>query len=345
MKIWNGYRHGVNLGGWLSQCSHTIDNYEHFIVKDDFKTIGAWGLDHVRLPIDYDLFLDENFKFIDERFKYIDLAIEWAKENGLNLIIDLHKTPGFSFDLGEQEIGFFDNDKFQNIFYIIWDKLAEKYGNIGPNVSFELLNEVTDKEYMSNWNRIASNCISTIRKKAPKVTILVGGYWNNSVESVKDIDVLTDDNIVYNFHCYEPMIFTHQGASWVQEMPRDYRMSFEHTFGEYEELTTKLFAGHVGKFASMSKGNMDAPCDSEFFINFFEEAVSIAEKKNVALYCGEYGVIDLAEREDTVKWYKAINRAFEKYGIGRAAWSYKYMNFGLSDPVKDSVRDVLIKYL
>jgi hypothetical protein len=26
-----------------------------------------------------------------------------------------------------------------------------------------------------------------------------------------------------------------------------------------------------------------------------------------------------------------INQAFEKYGIGRAAWSYKEMDFGLID--------------
>lgn len=29
----------------------------------------------------------------------------------------------------------------------------------------------------------------------------------------------------------------------------------------------------------------------QFFLNCFQEAVSIAEKRNVMLYCGEYGVI------------------------------------------------------
>ena len=49
----------------------------------------------------------------------------------------------------------------------------------------------------------------------------------------------------------------------------------------------------------------------------------------MALYCGEYGVIDLADPEDTVKWYQAIHEVFEEYGIGRAAWTYRDMDFGL----------------
>ena len=40
------------------------------------------------------------------------------------------------------------------------------------------------------------------------------------------------------------------------------------------------------------------------------------------LYCGEYGVIDLAEREDTLLWYKDIRTAFEKDGIHRHTTIY-----------------------
>jgi hypothetical protein len=37
---------------------------------------------------------------------------------------------------------------------------------------------------------------------------------------------------------------------------------------------------------------------------------------------------------------------FEKYGIGRAAWTYKEMDFGLSDERMDPIRDEIIaKYL
>ena len=63
------------------------------------------------------------------------------------------------------------------------------------------------------------------------------------------------------------------------------------------------------------------------------------------LYCGEYGVIDVVPAEDAVKWYRTINSVFEKYGIGRAAWSYKKMDFGLTDSRLDGVRDELLKLM
>ena len=76
-----------------------------------------------------------------------------------------------------------------------------------------------------------------------------------------------------------------------------------------------------------------------------ETALQAANQYGAMLYCGEYGVIDIASPEDTVKWYRQIHAAFEKYGISRCAWSYKQMDFGLSDARMDGVRQELIKLL
>ena len=58
-----------------------------------------------------------------------------------------------------------------------------------------------------------------------------------------------------------------------------------------------------------------------------------------------HGAIDKATPEDTVEWYRLISTVFNNHGIGRAAWSYKQMDFGLSDSRLDSVRSELIRYL
>ena len=33
LKRWIGYEHGINLGGWLSQCPPSVEHYDHFIQK------------------------------------------------------------------------------------------------------------------------------------------------------------------------------------------------------------------------------------------------------------------------------------------------------------------------
>ncbi len=316
MKNFNGYKKGVNLGGWLSQCVHTEEHYDTFIGAEDIKRIASWGVDHVRLPIDYNLIENDDGSVKESGYSYIDNAVKWCRENNLNIIIDLHKTAGFSFDKGENESGFFESETLQERFYKLWERLAERYAVSDNTVSFELLNEVTEQSYAGTWNRIIRRCISGIRKSAPDTIILVGGYWQNSPDAVPELDVPYDDKVVYNFHCYDPLEFTHQGAYWVEGMKPDFRMSFD-----------------------------ESGVTPEFFMKRFERAAEAAEKNGTVLYCGEYGVIDLASPEDTLKWFKAINEAFEKMGISRAAWSYKKMDFGLYDERLKGVINELIKYL
>ena len=83
----------------------------------------------------------------------------------------------------------------------------------------------------------------------------------------------------------------------------------------------------------------------DYFMSRFAEAVRVAEERNVPMYCGEYGVINLASAENTLNWYKDISSAFEKCSIGRAAWSYKGVDYGFVDGHLDSVLDELVKYL
>ena len=37
MKQFSGYMHGVNLGGWLSQCNYKKEHLDSFIVEDDIN--------------------------------------------------------------------------------------------------------------------------------------------------------------------------------------------------------------------------------------------------------------------------------------------------------------------
>lgn len=313
-----GYKKGVNLGGWLSQCVHTKEHYDNFITEEDIKTIASWNTDHVRLPIDYNLLEDESGDFKEDGFAYIDNAVKWCKDSGLNIIIDLHKTAGYSFDKGENESGFFENADLQERFMKLWERIAERYAVSDGSIAFELLNEVTEQSYSTIWNKLIRSCIERIRKLAPDTFILVGGYWQNSPDAVPDLEAPYDDKVIYNFHCYDPMNFTHQGAYWVDGMDTAYRIAFD----KVEPMITP-----------------------ELFISKFSRAYEAAKKNGTVLYCGEYGVIENADPEDVVKWFKAINAAFEELEISRAAWSYKKMDFGISDDRMDSVRDELIRYL
>ena len=316
MKQDYGFNKGVNFGGWMSQCDYSKERLDKFITERDFAQAAEWGFDHVRIPVDYNILQNEDGSLIADGYERLAAALANCRKNGLKLIIDLHKTAGFSFDTySENESGFFENEKYQERFYLIWEEMSRRFG-AEQDVAFELLNEVTDQEFIGAWNRIAKECIRRIRAIAPEVLILVGSYWNNAATTVKALDPPYDSRVIYNMHCYEPLVFTHQGAYWTDRIDPEKRMKFE-----------------------------DSETSLQYFEELFSSAIEKANAENTGLYCGEYGVISFVTPEDAVKWFRCINTVFKKYGIGRAVWNYKEMDFGLTDARLDGVRTELLNYL
>ena len=292
LKRWIGYEHGINLGGWLSQCPPSVEHYDHFIQKEDFAKISQWnGVDHVRIPISYELLTDRDGNWKKEGFERLHTITEWCQEYHFNLIIDLHKCRGYSFDPDEQETGLFEREDYRQQFLALWEEIAKQFAK-NEHIAFELLNEIVEEKNKDNWNALALKCIQRIRKYAQDTKILVGSYWNNSMATVKDLLLPPVEYIVYNFHCYAPLVFTHQGASWVEGMKSDFRIDLHHTIEEFRQMTQEMMHYELGTFRAVSDCNR--AFDETYFEELFKSAINTAKERNVALYCGEYCVISFA---------------------------------------------------
>ena len=117
MRTFDGYMHGVNLGGWLSQNADTSEtHYNQFITEADIAYITSLGLDHVRVPVDYMVLETEDGQRKEEGFAYIDRCLSWCQANGIRMILDLHKTYGYSFSLIR---------RFRNVFTISGEPLPK----------------------------------------------------------------------------------------------------------------------------------------------------------------------------------------------------------------------------
>ena len=301
MRKFEGFMKGVNLGGWISQYDkYDKAHFESFITEKDLDYIKSLKFDHVRVPVDYNVLEDEEGNIKEEGFGYLSNCLKWCEERDLNLLIDLHECFGYSFDpLKDMDRSkFFYDEALQNRFLKLWREIAERFGSYPDRVAFEPLNEVVLESVADAWNKVLKRYIEEMRAITKDTYIICGGVMYNNVRTVPLIDIPLDDKIIYNFHCYDPFLFTHQGAYWVED---------------FEEI--------------------------------FAPALQKAEKDNVPLYCGEYGVIDLADNHEKIKWLKDIHCAFEKHGIGHALWNYKEKDFGLVDESFEEIREDFIKIL
>ena len=89
----------------------------------------------------------------------------------------------------------------------------------------------------------------------------------------------------------------------------------------------------------------DEMLSADYFRRLFAPAVAIAEKYNIPLYCGEYGVIDNADRDSMLRWFEDIHTVLNELKIGRAVWNYKEMNFDITGPANVQHLNQLISYL
>ncbi len=274
MKPFVGYEKGVDLGGWLSQCSeYTEEHYKTFIAEKDFAVIAGWGADHVRLPVDWQVFQKEDGSFIEDGFSYVEGAIAWAKKNGLHVILDLHKTMGYSFDEGPDKNNFFSDEKLHVHFYALWEEFSRRFAKHEEMLAFELLNEVTSPSYSEAWNKISAKAVQIIRSYSSTIRILIGGYWNNSIDALKDLNPPADQYIVYNFHCYDPLLFTHQGAPWVAGMPTDFRLDYPCSFKAHNDAARKLgLTDYITPVADESK-----QYGKDFFIQKWQAGIKVCQ--------------------------------------------------------------------
>lgn len=345
MREFVGFQKGVNLGGWISQFGeYSEKHFQSFITEKDIAFISSLGFDHVRVPVDYIVLEDDEGRIKESGFEYLENCRCWCEKHGLNMLIDLHECYGYSFDPLKKDMdrkAFFYSEDLQERFFSLWTEIARRFSPYQETVAFEPLNEVVLPEVYEAWNTICRKYISLVRAICPRTWIVIGGVNYNNVLSVPLISVPLDERICYNFHCYEPMVFSHQGAYWVEGMPLDFRIQYPRTLEEYRNISRSLSPVLAGAVFDSSISEIGV----DFFVDIFTPAIKKAEKDNVPLYCGEYGVIDKAEGESKIKWLKDIHTAFKKYGIGRALWNYKEKDFGFVDDSFSSIRKEFIGIL
>lgn len=309
------FKRGVNISHWLSQNNPQRPYAAPWFTEDDVAWIAAHGFDHIRYPIDGRVWLKADGSLDEAAIVPFERALRWTHERGLGAILDMHFLPGASFDPGKEESAVFTDLELQARVAEFWGKVAQRFAGEGAYLRFELLNEpvAAENEQLNPFNR---RMLAAIRASNPtRVVYITSNRWS-SVGTVGDVEVPADPNVAITLHFYEPIVFTHQRASWLKFPPDMAAVPFP---GRVPDLAGVVAAdSYLMKWSQREIGPADIEGE---FDNVAAWAAKHAPGREIHL--GEFGVFIAADAASKSNYIAAVREAAERRGWGWAVWDYR----------------------
>jgi len=310
-------RHGINLSHWFAQSAdYSQAHLESHTTVEDIALIRSIGFDHVRLTLEpAPLFNgDDPGRLKAEHLKYLDNALDMILAQGLAVIVDVHPSDEFKVRLNS-------NDRQIEAFGKFWRALAQHLSTRDPErVFLEVINEpMVEDGY--RWFGMQGKLISAVRSGAPHHTIIASGHRWSGIAELLFLQPYADRNIIYNFHFYEPMAFTHQGASWAGGNLSFYKNIPYPSNPESISKVLDTIQDDPARYNLLRYGEDGwnaTRIDREIGM-----AAAWAAKYQLPLTCNEFGTFrKFAPPADRAVWIRDMRTALEKYGIGWTMWDY-----------------------
>ena len=325
---------GYNITNWLEEGRFAGFTYDEAYVTK----LAAAGFKSLRLPVDLDLYVVSStvtggiadVVVHDDLFTVLDAFVLWTANAGMSLTIDYHQYDKSLDKAIPDSIA---------VAVAVWGKVAARYAS-NPRVDlfYELLNEPElsmggTPPTQDEWTAIAERMIAAIRASDTTHTILFGDVNWYGIGPLSNRKPLSDGNVIYVFHDYEPFIFTHQGASWANmasthDLPYPY--SAEHWSAYFGDLG---FTSAMDGWILAAARDYYRTGNRAYIRNQMVQAKRWAVTNNVPVICNEFGAYDRTSRlEDRARYLTDVVSIFEELEIPWQQWFLIMDNAGIVLP-------------
>lgn len=189
---------------------------ESYISQADIDRIREMGFNSVRVPIHWKFFDSDN----SEGFRLLDRLVEWARKDGVYIILDMHCAPGGQTGTNiDDSWGYpwlYSDAEAQARTIAVWQRIAKHYANDPMVLGYDLLNEpIPHYPQLQRYNRdlepLYRRISAAIREvDGNHVLILGGAQWDSNF---RVFGPPFDANAMYTFHKY----WTATDASVIRE--------------------------------------------------------------------------------------------------------------------------------
>ncbi len=279
-------------------------------VERDFEWMANWGFTFARLPMDYRCWTDPDDprKLDDKILKHIDQVVEWGKQYGVHINLNLHRAPGYCVNPPKEPLDLWSDPKAVELFCFQWRSFAQRYKGI-PNqrVSFDLLNEPSNMPE-APYAKVMRQAVEAIRAVDPKRLVVVDGLrWGRD-----PVFSLAELNIAQSTRGYDPNRISHYKASWLKGSDK------------WPEPTWPLKQG-------------DRVIDKEWLRRDRIAPWKKLESQGVGVHVGEWGAFRHTPHPVVLAWMEDCLSLWKEAGWGHAMWNFRG-SFGILDSGREDVK-------
>lgn len=184
----------------------------------DYTRVKDMGMNMVRFYLNYKTFENDAapYQYKQSGWDWIDQNIQWAQNNDILLLLNIHVPQGGFQSLGNSD-ALWEQTEIQNRLAALWKAIAQRYKDETQIIGFGLVNEPVPTSDIVQWQQLAQRLTDEIRQADTNHIIFIEKaiYVKGKPETTDyNFPKINDNNVVYEFHFYNPFEYTHQLFSW-----------------------------------------------------------------------------------------------------------------------------------
>lgn len=277
-----------------------------------YKSLAENGVKTVRIPVTWGAWESEapDYTINPDFIAVVRQNIEWAKNNGLNVIINLHHDE-YWLDIYKATFDQEVNDAIMRRIERTWTQVAEAFKDEGDYLLFETFNEIHAKtenledwsgnwareneralEIVNEWTELAVRAIRSTGSANADRWIALNGYCGNPGLAMDYLRIPEDkaNRLMVSIHTYSPVDFTLEDKRETWGVGEQKEAEEQAVIGLFQQISEKYTSQgipvYLGEFGCDAHST---PEGEACRLNYLSLVAKEARKANVSVIIWDNG--------------------------------------------------------